>query len=259
MALLKSNTAKFDHKTLEDVFKSVIAKSPLNLQPDALLPEPDTCKTFVVAIRTRGAGATAIRMRTYNTDDDDAFPAKIWEAARATSAAPTFFDPIVINGIKYGDGGTGWNNPTAEAVAEAYRIWPARRIGCLLSIGTGLEEANQLGNDHDMHSYGFSHALFQKLAPETSFKLEVARYCVASLTSCEKVHRDVSDKYPDRIIPNSNYFRFNVPQGMSRIGLEEWEKMGDIMALTEEYMDHGEILERKKTVARFLLDPHSAS
>jgi len=225
------------------------------LQPDAPLEESRTCKTFVVAIRIRASGAAAQRMRTYNTDTADAFPARIWEAARATSAAPTFFQPIIINGVKYGDGGTGWNNPTAEAIAEAHNIWPGWPIGCLLSLGTGLEKAIQLSDDTDELSEGFSHLLLQKLAPKASYQLEVAKYCVASLTSCEKIHRDVSEKYPDRLVPNVNYFRFNVPQGMSTIGLEEWKKIGDIVALAEDYMDHGEILDRKKTIARLLLNP----
>ena len=252
-------TAKFDHTVLESALKKVIADSSLNLQPDALLEEPSMCKTFVVAIRTRGTGAAAYRMRTYNTDTADAFSGRIWEAARATSAAPTFFQPIIINGVKYGDGGTGWNNPTAEAIAEAHHIWPGRPIGCLLSLGTGLEKANQLSDGNDELSEEFWRSLLKKLAPQASFQLEVAKYCVASLTSCEKIHRDVSEKYPDRIIPNGNYFRFNVPQGMSKIGLEEWKKIGDIVALTEDYVDHGEILDRKKTVARVLLNPQLAS
>jgi hypothetical protein len=255
----KSKTAKFDHTAFETVLKKVVAESPLNLQPDALLKEPNTCKTFVVAIRTRGMGAAAVRMRTYDSNTADASPARIWEAARATSAAPTFFEPITIKGVKYGDGGTGWNNPTAEALAEAHHIWPNRLIGCLLSLGTGLEEAIQLSEGNDEPSEGFSRSLLQKLAPGASFKLEVAKYCVASLTSCEKIHREVSEKYPDRITPNGNYFRFNAPQGMSKIGLEEWKKVGDIVALTEDYMDHGEMLERKKTVARVLSNPQLAS
>jgi hypothetical protein len=197
-------------------------------------------------------------MRTYYTDTTDAFSGRIWEAARATSAAPTFFQPITIDGVKYGDGGTGWNNPTAEVIAEAHSIWPSRPIGCLLSLGTGLEAANQLSDGNDELSEGWTRSLLQKLAPQASFQLEVAKYCVASLTSCEKVHRDVSEKYPDRVVPGRNYFRLNVPQGMSSIGLEEWRKIGDIIALTEEYMDHGEILERKKTIAKVLLKPQLA-
>ena len=236
----------------------MVAESQLNLQPDALLEEPNCCKTFVVAIRTRGAGATAVRMRTYDTNTADAFPGRIWEAARATSAPLTFFQPITINRVQYGDGGTGWNNPTAEAMAEAHHIWPDRPIGCLLSLGTGLEGAIQLSEGNGELSQGVSRSLLEKLAPQTSFQLEIAEYCVASLTSCEKIHREVSEKYPERIVPNRNYFRFNVPQGMSKIRLEDWKKVGDIISLTEDYMDHGEILERKKTVARVLLNPQLA-
>jgi len=211
-----------------------------------------------MAIRTRGTGANAVRMRTYAANTAD--PIRIWEAARATSAAPTFFQPIAINGVKYGDGGTGWNNPTAEALAEAHCIWLSRPIGCLLSIGTGLEAANQLSEGvGGESSKGFARSLLRKLAPRKSFQVKVAEYCVASITSCEKIHREVSEKYPDRITPNGNYFRFNAPQGMSHIGLEEWKKIGDIIALTEDYLDHGEMLEHKKTVARVLLNPQLAS
>lgn len=36
---------------------------------------------------------------------------KVWEAARATSAAPAYFEPIVVGGVKLVDGGLGANNP----------------------------------------------------------------------------------------------------------------------------------------------------
>ena len=162
-----------------------------------------------------------------------------------------------INGVTYGDGGTGWNNPTAEAITEAHKIWPNRPIGCLLSIGTGLEKAIQLNHD-DESSPEIRTQLLRMLAPRESFQLDVAKYCVASLTSCEKIHRDVSSQFPDRIIPYKNYFRLNVPQGMSEIGLEEWKKIGDIIALTETYMDHGEIEGRKISIAKLLLNPQTA-
>ena len=138
--------------------------------------------------------------------------------------SPIFFEPIVIDGVTYSDGGTGWNNPTAEAIAETYNIWPDRPIGCLLSIGTGLENAIQLNHEDGIPS-DIRTRLLHLLAPGASFNLDVAKYCVDSLTSCEKIHRDVSAQFRDRIIPSKNYFRLNVPQGMFKIGLEEWEKI----------------------------------
>jgi len=256
-AVSNARTAKFDHQALEHILKEVVAGSPLQLEADAPLADERRCKTFVLGIRTRAGGA-AVRMRTYGIGTADAFPARIWEVARATTAAPTFFEPITIKGVTYGDGGTGWNNPTAEAIAEAHKIWSTRPIGCLLSIGTGLEKSIQLSYAEDGSSEGYRKFLLQKLAPSASFQLEVARYCVASLTSCEKIHRDVSEQFRDRVIPHVNYFRFNVPQGLSDTGLDEYKKVGDIIALTENYMEHGEMDEQKKTVAKILLNPQLA-
>lgn len=48
---------------------------------------------------------------------------KIWEAARATSAAFGFFDPIKISWQDYVDGATGRNNPVDEVFSEAKSIW----------------------------------------------------------------------------------------------------------------------------------------
>jgi hypothetical protein len=256
-AMSKTRIAKFDHTAFEAVLKKIITKSRLKLQPDAPLADENTCKTFVIAIRTQAGGA-AVRMRTYGTNTADAFSAKIWEAARATSAAPTLFEQIIINGVTYSGGGTGWNNPTTEAIAEIYNIWPDRQIGCLLSIGTGLENAIQLNNINDGILFDVRAQLLRLLVPKTSFKLDVAKYCVDSLMSCEKIHRDVSTQFRDRIIPFKNYFRFNVPQGIFNIGLQEWKKVGEIIALSQNYMEHGEVEKWKITIANLLLNPQSA-
>ena len=72
-------------------------------------------------------------MRSFGTRYADPFTACIWQVTRATSAAPTFFTPIEIDHVLYGDGGTRWNNPTREAIAEARNIWP-NRVGILRSL-----------------------------------------------------------------------------------------------------------------------------
>jgi hypothetical protein len=240
-----SRKAAFDHVQLETHFKRIIAQSPLKLPADApLAVENVGCKTFVISVKTRASGIPVL-MRSYQTKTAHASGAKIWEAARATSATPTFFEPVLIDGRPYSDGGTGWNNPTVEAIAEACKMWPNRPIGCLLSIGTGLEEAIQLGDG-------------SQPSPNTSFKLEVAKYCVECLTSCEKIHHDVCTKFSDRILVDENYFRLNVPQGISSIGLEEWEKIEDLRDLTEKYMEQGDMERRKQTMANLLLNPQSS-
>ena len=66
----------------------------------------------------------------------------IREAARATSAAPTYFPPLNLgNGYTFVDAGAfGFNNPTSLMLKEAEQIpeFAGRSIGCVVSIGTGL-------------------------------------------------------------------------------------------------------------------------
>jgi len=64
-------------------------------------------------------GNTAVHLRTYNVGPD--VPAQyndweIWEAARATSAAPAFFESFERDGKRFVDGGVGFNNPILEWV-----------------------------------------------------------------------------------------------------------------------------------------------
>jgi predicted acylesterase/phospholipase RssA len=216
-------------------------------------PLSNACKTFVVATSTRAAG-TPVLMRTYNNFPlVAAFPAKIWEAARATTAAPTFFLPITINDIEYADGGTGFNNPAELAIDEAHNLWPNRPIGCLVSVGTGLEDANQLGND----AKGFARKLLSMASTSTSFNINVAEWCVDLLTSSHSKHLQLMEQ-AKRLNIHGSYFRFDVPQGMSTIGLEDWGKLKDMIALTTQYMTYG-IQDKKESVVKRLLYPNIAS
>lgn len=55
----------------------------------------------------------------------------IWQAARATSAAPTYFKEMYIDtphpGIRYVDGGLGYNNPFEVALDKAAKVWPTSK------------------------------------------------------------------------------------------------------------------------------------
>jgi patatin-like phospholipase/acyl hydrolase len=189
----------------------------LELEADATLASDNVCKTFVISATTPAADTPFI-MRTYDTRTTSASKATIWEAGRATSAAPAFIDPVLIEGCSllglilieghsYRDGGiVGWNSLATQAIVEAYKIWPDRQIGCLLSIGTGIEKTIQ----------------------------------------------------SDRIKDEENYFRFDISQGMSEIGLKEWEKMSDVIDLTQAYMEHWSMKGRRLKVAKLLLNPQSA-
>jgi hypothetical protein len=55
------------------------------------------------------------------------------------------------------------------------------------------------------------------------------------------------------------YFRLNVPQGMSTIGLDEWNKVEDIIALTISHMQRPERVKPKLNIAKLLRRPQLAS
>lgn len=67
-------------------------------------------------------GYRAIRLRAYKLENPPATEhysdCTIWEAARATAAAPFYFPTAKIRGKKFRDGGLSYNNPVSEVLRE---------------------------------------------------------------------------------------------------------------------------------------------
>jgi uncharacterized protein len=67
----------------------------------------------------------------------------MWQAARATSAAPTYFEPAKLefkNSKDYlalVDGGVYANNPAMCGYVEARKLWPGEKDFLVVSLGTG--------------------------------------------------------------------------------------------------------------------------
>ena len=144
---------------------------------------------------------------------------KIWEAARATSAAPTFFKRIEIgNKQPFIDGGLGCNNPSKLVLKEAQVVFPTHQIGCLVSIGAGQAEVISI------RTPGF----FQRIMPT-----DVNDALKAMSTDCEATHEDMSLLFASS--PNI-YFRINIEQGMQGIRLPGWEQVANVEAHTMQYL-----------------------
>ena len=98
-------------------------------------------KTFVVATKAVHADGVPTVFRSYKGNGVRPSRCKIWQAARATSAAPSYFREMFIDdpppGMDFMDGGLLHNNPSSIALQEARCIWPTIKHFGLVSIGTG--------------------------------------------------------------------------------------------------------------------------
>lgn len=173
--------------------------------------------------------STTVLLRSYTSDDAlNNIPASICEAARATSAATSFFEPVTIGprGRRFVDGALGANNPSDQLWNEAQIVWCKNGeielgdlLKCFVSIGTGNPGSRPIAEG----SLRFFSETLVKIATQTedTAKLFVAR------------HR--------RLYETKRYFRFNVQQGLQNVGLEEYKAAGLIDAATAEYMDGQEV------------------
>lgn len=164
----------------------------------------------------------------------------IWEAVRATSAAPLFFEPITLESSKatFVDGGVRANNPIDQISSEAERLWPDRKIGCLVSIGTGVTTTKPFD-------------------PTKSKLHEVLKSLADIATDADAKARAYRDTKEGRKLQrNKKYFRYSVPHGMDNMDLAEFEKFPWMESMTIPYtVDMDDNIEE---CARNLVRPESA-
>jgi len=144
------NQCRFDFNTLEMKVKDLVEQKLGNkdhIMSEKPVEPTDTLQrhTFVVARMADNVTARPTIFRSYPVEGILGSKCAIWQAARATTAAPSFFKPMTIEkplpSISYVDGGLGYNNPSKLALQEARRIWGRDKRFCLVSIGTGQQSA----------------------------------------------------------------------------------------------------------------------
>ena len=176
--------------------------------------------------------STTVRLASYASKrrpDQLLNTAKVWEAARATSAATSFFDPITIGMFKqtFVDGATGASNPVYEVWNEAKDIWSSasfdESVGCLVSIGTGIPPLGPLKDD----PFSIAGSLLQ-IATETEKTNE--RFCQDKRT----------------LYDQDRFHRFNVNSGLEAIGLEESSRKNEIISATNLYVASQAVMKQMK-------------
>jgi patatin-like phospholipase/acyl hydrolase len=261
------DACRFDYQKLEQSMRDMI-KDTLN-DPDAKLeelrPEANHVPVFVVATKGLHADNNPTLFRSYRCRGYNANKCFIWEAARATSAAPTLFKPITIKvpppDTTFVDGGLTYNNPGELALQEARRIWSDSADYCLVSIGTGRLGAVEVITTADSQSSASS---WWKSLPGvknisntmdgTKAIKDIARACVSLATNSEPAHqRLLSQAYVQDSSKRFLYHRFNVERDMQDIGLAEWARWEEMAAHTAAYMEAGEgVFKRDRCVEDLL-------
>lgn len=111
----------------------------------------------------------------------------LWEAIRASSAAPGYYKEFHLCDHVHQDGGLLTNNPTAIAIHECQLLWPNEALQCVVSIGTGR------------------HEMIEGLESVSKSSLKaMATKVIQSATDTEAVHTVLRD-----LLRPSTYFRFN--------------------------------------------------
>jgi Patatin-like phospholipase len=255
---------RFDATVLEEVLKRLIEEKLHD--PNACMADRDSsdfnpCPTFVVAASTANAEGPPVLFRSYNCEGHNADKCAIWQAARCTSATPSFFKPMFVDvripGGWYIDGGLGHNNPSQLALDEARRIWPTVKRFCLVSIGTGRQKNVEFVDIKDSDTPGESKSPLTsalswmpggdvvRTVMNTSAAMmelkKIAKACFDMSISSEPVHQSIfksaNSPDPDLRFP---YHRFNVEKGTESIDLQEWKAKVRIGELTTQYMREGE-------------------
>lgn len=143
---------------------------------------------------------------------------RMWQAIRASSAAPGYFQEFVLGKELHQDGGLLINNPTALAIHECKCLWPNTPLQCVLSLGTGRYQEGAKNS-----------------TTYTSLKTKLT-HVISSATDTEEVHTML-----DALLPPDTYFRFNpymsedIPLNESRI-----EKLNFLKSEAEIYLQRNE-------------------
>ncbi|CAZ80256.1 unnamed protein product [Tuber melanosporum] len=209
-------------------------------KPDPNTHSPQTpkpgCHGIVVAVYKHAVGVPKL----FHTNDPDDRKTKIWQALRATSAAPTFFDEITFGTpkITYIDGGLGYNSPCAEIDFEAKTRWPGREIGVIVSIGTGLQTIPAIRRGLRWLPFGLHR------------ELSLAGALVAMATSTARVDNEVQRMYRDA---QTEYYRWDVDSGLGEISLEQWMKEDEMGSVTRRYLDDPDQVIRRQKLARTIV------
>ncbi|KAF2143993.1 uncharacterized protein K452DRAFT_316774 [Aplosporella prunicola CBS 121167] len=227
--------------------------------------DANRCRTIVVALGAKATNRVSWQpylFRSYNhphpsplahqehnkshKNPGQAHRHPIWCVARATSAAPTFFEPQRAGDFIFKDGGLGQNNPSHLAWDEVVQLHE-QTPALLLSIGTGKAAEP---------APGAAKAWLPRFLERLGDNLHLIELLQKIATSTETTHETVRDILEGK----AAYFRLNVTHGVGDMALDAWApKQGGsstraaILAHTKVYLRRADVDASLRRCARTLV------
>ncbi|XP_046951294.1 calcium-independent phospholipase A2-gamma [Lynx rufus] len=223
--------AFYDSQTWENILKDRMGSSlMIETARNPTCPKVAAVSTIV----NRGITPKAFVFRNYghfpgiNSHYLGGCQYKMWQAIRASSAAPGYFAEYALGNDLHQDGGLLLNNPSALAMHECKCLWPDVPLECIVSLGTGRYESD-----------------VRNSVTYTSLKTKLSNV-INSATDTEEVHVML-----DGLLPPDTYFRFN-PVMCENIPLDESrnEKLNQLQLEGLKYIERNE--EKMKKLAKIL-------
>ena len=187
-------TPKYHADKLEGLLQSVLgAKWLSEASPEMLVPS--YCVENPVG---------SWFFKSWQARADRNFDFKLWQVARATSAAPTYFPTANVGGKWFVDGGVFANNPALCAWSDARKLWPNDEIK-VLSLGTGAKTKEISGSDSAGWGIAqwvtdISSVFMDGAADATSYIL--SEILGPNLLRCEIPLSGVNDAFDDASVSN---------------------------------------------------------
>jgi hypothetical protein len=116
---------KFSNDPLREIVKKQFGDATIrNALKDVLVTSYDIkySEHFIISRRLAIKELALAKAKDPIAGKHDGYP--MWQVAMATSAAPTYFSPSVLDDRVLIDGGIVANNPACLALAEAHQLWP---------------------------------------------------------------------------------------------------------------------------------------
>lgn len=210
--------AYYDAVVFENYLKKLLGTTSLL----SLAAEPNIPKLVAVSVNARTMQPFLFRNFSHNPSIGSLFDgtckAEVWQAVRASSAAPGYFQEYKFGTSILLDGGMLVNNCTGVAHAEANLVWPNESIQCIVSIGSGRFQPNKVIS-----------------ANATSF-LEKASGLLYSATDTETMHMIMQKLIKE-------YYRFNPPLSENLLISENRKlKLDQLKHDANQYMINNELM-----------------